>query len=58
MREHSAGIEDLAKDRWNREVERAVRRVQETDWREVGREVEEAALGAWERIRKSGGGEK
>ncbi|KAL1621437.1 hypothetical protein UCDDS831_g08151 [Diplodia seriata] len=56
MRERTAGVEDLAKDRWNREVARAVRRVQETDWREVGRGVEEAAWGAWERVRKSSGG--
>ncbi|KAK7732878.1 hypothetical protein SLS57_000821 [Botryosphaeria dothidea] len=55
LRTRTAGIGDIAKDRWNSEVERAVRRVQETDWREVGSEVEGAVWGLIERVRKSSG---
>lgn len=56
LRVHTAGVGDTAKDRWNTEVEKAVRRLQTTDWREVGQEVEGAVGRVWERMRKSGGG--
>jgi altered-inheritance-of-mitochondria protein 5 len=39
------GLFEMAKDRWNRELESAVRRVYETDWRRV-RENAEDRLGA------------
>ncbi|EKG21482.1 hypothetical protein MPH_01203 [Macrophomina phaseolina MS6] len=55
LRTRTAGIGDTAKDRWNSEVEKAVRRMQETDWREVGREVEGTLWRLVERVRKSDG---
>ncbi|KAK7511140.1 hypothetical protein IWX49DRAFT_590732 [Phyllosticta citricarpa] len=48
------GIGDVAKDRWNGEVERAVRRVQGTDWRRVREQAEGWVGEAWERVNKGG----
>ncbi|KAK8158754.1 hypothetical protein IWX90DRAFT_9283 [Phyllosticta citrichinensis] len=49
-------IGDVAKDRWNGSVERAVRGVQATDWRRV-REGAETWVGeTWERVNNSKGG--
>ncbi|KAF1960249.1 hypothetical protein CC80DRAFT_289514 [Byssothecium circinans] len=44
-REVPVGLVEMAKDRWNRELEGAVRRVYETDWRRV-RERAEDRVGA------------
>lgn len=40
---------EVAKDRWNHEVENAVRWAQSTDWREVREEVEQGASRLWAR---------
>jgi altered-inheritance-of-mitochondria protein 5 len=43
----------MAKDRWNREVEGAVRWLEEVDWRRVRERVEERV---GEAVRKAGDG--
>jgi altered-inheritance-of-mitochondria protein 5 len=48
-KEVEVGLVEMAKDRWNRELEGVVRRVYETDWRRVGERVED-------RVRGLGGG--
>lgn len=35
------GLVEMAKDRWNRELETAVRRVYDTDWRRVREQAED-----------------
>lgn len=50
-RVEQAGLEELLKDRWNREVENLVRKAQHTDWEAV-RIRWEARLGnAWDKVR-------
>lgn len=44
-REAPVGLAEMAKDRWNRELETAVRKVYNTDWRRV-RETAEDRVGA------------
>ena len=44
------GLVEVAKDRWNRDVEAAVRWAQEVDWRGVSERVEMAVGRAWERL--------
>ncbi|KAF2431893.1 hypothetical protein EJ08DRAFT_678062 [Tothia fuscella] len=39
-REARVGVVESAKDRWNGEIERLVRRAQSTDWRLVGERLE------------------
>ncbi|KAF2127303.1 hypothetical protein P153DRAFT_368614 [Dothidotthia symphoricarpi CBS 119687] len=47
-----AGLAEMAKDRWNRELEQVVQKVYNTDWRRV-RENAEDRLGALvENVRK------
>lgn len=53
-REHvrHAGVLEMAKDRWNGEVEHLVRRVQGTDWPKVRENAEGVAAGVWRGITK------
>jgi len=48
-----AGITEVLKDRWNREVEHAVRTVEETDWSAVREKWEKRMGNVWERVRNS-----
>ncbi|RDA88608.1 hypothetical protein CP532_5823 [Ophiocordyceps camponoti-leonardi (nom. inval.)] len=43
----TSSMEQLAKDRWNLEVERAVRWVQTTDWAAVGQGLENRVAALW-----------
>lgn len=49
------GLEELLKDRWNREVEGLVRRAQHTDWEAVRVRVEGSLARAWARVRGAEG---
>lgn len=46
-----AGLNEMLKDRWNREVEGLVRRVQDTDWEEVRIRWENRVGSAWDNVR-------
>jgi altered-inheritance-of-mitochondria protein 5 len=46
------GLFEMAKDRWNRELESAVRRAYETDWRKVREQAEDSVTKVVERIRE------
>ncbi|KIX98242.1 uncharacterized protein Z520_06322 [Fonsecaea multimorphosa CBS 102226] len=48
-----AGIIEELKDRWNREVARIVKNVEETDWSSVREDVEEKVGNVWARMRQS-----
>ncbi|KAL2887530.1 hypothetical protein HOO65_050651 [Ceratocystis lukuohia] len=45
-----ANIVDASKDRWNRELQNAVRSVQNTDWDEVRERMEISAQQLWARM--------
>ncbi|KAI9778785.1 MAG: hypothetical protein M1839_007875 [Geoglossum umbratile] len=51
-REQRRGIVEEAKERWNGEVEGAVRWVQRVDWRVVREGVEEGVGEIWRRVRE------
>ncbi|KAF2662337.1 hypothetical protein K491DRAFT_710276 [Lophiostoma macrostomum CBS 122681] len=44
-KEVEVGLVEMAKDRWNRELEGVVRRVYETDWRRVRERAEDRVGG-------------
>jgi altered-inheritance-of-mitochondria protein 5 len=46
------GIAEMAKDRWNRNLEDAVKRVYTTDWRRVREEAEDRASTIMQKIRE------
>ncbi|KAK6440131.1 hypothetical protein LTR95_003650 [Oleoguttula sp. CCFEE 5521] len=48
-REVRAGVLESAKDRWNAELERNVRSVQNVDWEEWGRWAEDGVSRVWRR---------
>ncbi|KAI8934218.1 hypothetical protein NX059_008965 [Plenodomus lindquistii] len=47
------GLAEMAKDRWNRELEGAVKKVYETDWRRVRERAEDNVMMLVERARGS-----
>ena len=47
-----AGILEMAKDRWNRELVDNVRKVNAVDWKSVREDVEDMAIGVWRALRK------
>ena len=47
------GLVEMAKDRWNRELETAVRRVYDTDWRRVREQAEDRVAGIVGKLRES-----
>ena len=47
------GLAEELKDRWNREVEKLVRNVQQTDWERVRENAEDIIAAAWARLRQS-----
>jgi altered-inheritance-of-mitochondria protein 5 len=51
-REVPVGLAEMAKDRWNRELEGAVKKVYGTDWRKVRESAEDRLGGLVERIRE------
>ncbi|PVI07775.1 hypothetical protein DM02DRAFT_231947 [Periconia macrospinosa] len=51
-REVPVGLTEMAKDRWNREVEGALRKVYETDWRRVRENAEDRLGSVVERLRE------
>jgi altered-inheritance-of-mitochondria protein 5 len=52
-REIPAGLAEMAKDRWNRELSNVVKRVYNTDWRKVRESTEDRLSAVVERIRES-----
>ena len=52
-RERHAGLAETAKDRWNSEVERFVKKAYEVDWSEVRDNAEARATNIWRRIVES-----
>ncbi|KAF2185634.1 hypothetical protein K469DRAFT_738933 [Zopfia rhizophila CBS 207.26] len=54
-REVDAGLVEMAKDRWNREVEGVVRRVHGTDWRRVREQWEDRVGNVISKLREEGG---
>ncbi|KAH9876127.1 hypothetical protein J1614_004006 [Plenodomus biglobosus] len=52
-REVPMGLAEMAKDRWNRELEGLVKKVYETDWRRVRERGEDGILAMLERARGS-----
>lgn len=51
-REAPVGLVEMAKDRWNRELETAVRRVYDTDWRRVRENAEDKVSGIVGKLRE------
>ena len=51
-REAPVGLVEMAKDRWNRELETAVRKAYDTDWRRVRENAEDRVLGIIEKLKK------
>ncbi|KAH7125779.1 hypothetical protein B0J11DRAFT_615106 [Dendryphion nanum] len=51
-REVPVGLAEMAKDRWNRELEGVVRRIYETDWRKVRETAEDRVGGVLEQLRE------
>ena len=47
------GLAEMAKDRWNRELESAVQKVYTTDWRKVREEAEDRASVILQKVRES-----
>ena len=41
------GLLETAKDRWNAELEKNVRSLQDADWSSAGRKLEERVSGLW-----------
>jgi MICOS complex subunit MIC12 len=52
MKEVQAGAIEMAKDRWNREIEGLLRRTYETDWNAVRGEWENRIVGVVGRVRE------
>ncbi|PSN68880.1 hypothetical protein BS50DRAFT_572066 [Corynespora cassiicola Philippines] len=52
-REVPAGIAEMAKDKWNGQVEGIVKRVYETDWRRVRENVEDKLGNAVSKLKES-----
>jgi altered-inheritance-of-mitochondria protein 5 len=52
-KEIAVGLVEMAKDRWNRELETVVRRVYETDWRRVRERAEDRVGAVVEKIREA-----
>lgn len=52
-REVRAGLIETGKDRWNREIESLVRKVQTTDWHAVRDDAEEKIVAVYRRARDS-----
>ncbi|KAF2704850.1 hypothetical protein K504DRAFT_389254 [Pleomassaria siparia CBS 279.74] len=52
-REAPVGLVEMAKDRWNRELETAVRKVYNTDWRRVREDAEDRVEGIIGRLRET-----
>ena len=50
---HKAGLTEELKDRWNREVEKLVRNIQETDWTQKRELYEERIAAVWSKVRSS-----
>lgn len=48
-----AGLAEELKDRWNREVEKLVRNVQETDWSAKREVYEQRIASVWNQVRQS-----
>jgi len=53
-RELPVGLVEMAKDKWNKELELAVRKVYNTDWRRVREDLEEKAGTILDKIRENG----
>lgn len=53
-REVPAGLWETAKDRWNAELERSVRKLQNTDWDAVRDGMEENVSRVWRRAFEKG----
>lgn len=53
-----AGLAEELKDRWNREVEKLVRNVQETDWAAKRQVYEERLATGWKQVRESDSGKQ
>ncbi|KAF2471535.1 uncharacterized protein BDR25DRAFT_259937 [Lindgomyces ingoldianus] len=51
-REVPVGLAEMAKDRWNREMEGAVRKIYNTDWRRVREDAEDKVGGIIEKLRE------
>ncbi|KAF2635989.1 hypothetical protein P280DRAFT_553334 [Massarina eburnea CBS 473.64] len=51
-REVHVGLAEMAKDRWNRGLEGAVKSVYETDWRRVRERVEDRAEAVFEKLKE------
>jgi altered-inheritance-of-mitochondria protein 5 len=47
-----AGLLEMAKDRWNRELESVLRKVYETDWRRVREQAEDKVGSVVEKLRE------
>ena len=48
-----AGLAEVLKDRWNREIEKLVHNVQTTDWSAKREEYEERIASAWSNLRQT-----
>ncbi|ETI23604.1 hypothetical protein G647_05406 [Cladophialophora carrionii CBS 160.54] len=48
-----AGLAEQLKDRWNREVEKLVRNVQQTDWTAAREDAEQRLASLWRTVRQS-----
>ncbi|EXJ62547.1 hypothetical protein A1O7_02985 [Cladophialophora yegresii CBS 114405] len=48
-----AGLAEQVKDRWNREVEKLVRNVQQTDWTAAREDAEQRLVSLWRTVRQS-----
>jgi len=51
MKEVQAGVVEMAKDKWNNEIEGLLRRTYKTDWNAVRAKWEDRALAAVEKMR-------
>jgi altered-inheritance-of-mitochondria protein 5 len=52
-REVPVGLAEMAKDRWNRELENVVKKAYNTDWRKVRESTEDRLSAVFERMRES-----
>ena len=48
-----AGLVEELKDRWNSEIEKMVRNIQETDWHEKREQAEHRIANAWSNLRQT-----
>lgn len=53
-----AGLSEVLKDRWNREVEKLVHNVQETDWTQKREALEDRLSTVWGKMRSSEQGQQ